>query len=138
MFQDYCAAHGKPCPPGSLYCSEECRLEDIKECTSSSEKPKDAYLMYECPYCNSTHKCTHKSNFTLNSGSGNITNNIDNRSIPQPPSPSSSPSPSHINYKQPMLYHPSILDTLQDYSQDNDQIIQLNYKKWLINATPKY
>lgn len=32
MFQDYCSSHGKPCIPGSLYCGEACRDEDIQSC----------------------------------------------------------------------------------------------------------
>ncbi|EGV60488.1 hypothetical protein PSN45_001759 [Yamadazyma tenuis] len=108
MFEDYCSSHGKQCIPGSIYCSEECRIQDWEENFhfESDSEPEDAQperpaqysLMYECPVCQSTTACVHY-NLHLN-------NNI-------------------------------ILDTLKDIevsSNMDSNYIKSNYYKWLINS----
>lgn len=59
MFQDYCAAHGRPCISGSIYCCEQCRIEDLN--TNYEPKQPEPVLLYECPLCQS-NQCVHYNN----------------------------------------------------------------------------
>lgn len=66
MFQDYCSAHGKPCLPNSLYCSEECKLLDqqLSQTLVHDPEPAASPLLYECSFCSNTNNsgepCIHQ------------------------------------------------------------------------------
>lgn len=61
MFQDYCLLHGMPCIPGTLYCSEECRMQELEEVIIEENRrrqaaePEEGYLMYECSFCRASY-----------------------------------------------------------------------------------
>lgn len=79
-------------------------------------EPVETELLYECSFCNSNQYCSTHSHMH--------------------------------NEKSPIFFRPdvkdnldftnvgSILETLQDRSNERENYIQSNYKKWLINLSP--
>lgn len=63
MFQDYCLSHGRPCAAGSLYCSEECKEQDLQECLDLyNDQPietKEYYYDYQFEYEDDYDDCLH-------------------------------------------------------------------------------
>lgn len=124
MFEDYCAAHGRPCIPGSLYCCEECRLEDLETSAAASDSAvgspiceKGEQLMYECFFCQSYHTpaegCVGKS-YSLVPFSDeldNLQNTLNGQKL------------SMVYEEEPMFR--------------NNDFIQSNYRKWLLYISPR-
>lgn len=149
MFQDYCVAHGKPCVSGSLYCSDECRDQDIQDCSrnnsivlsflqlplglpvnhpretmASSEATPDLF-MYECCYCNETHNPEDACNEAGASHYTYGTFQYDADSVFS--------SPQLQPQAEPLHYSVGANDDLIRHSH---QLIQENYRKWLVNVSP--
>lgn len=143
MFQDYCALHGEPCIPGSLYCCEECWLEElsnsmkmkVSNCENREQLSTEKYILYECYKCNSSHD-SHTSceeaklvktrrDKHLNTSSYNWSSTKESRSA-------------DIISKTPRTCPVQVIQDKTSNCDDfsvlkGNQLIMSNYQVWLVN-----
>lgn len=139
MFQDYCMAHGEVCTEGSLYCSDDCRDQDVFgmfEADSIENEPAVetggltrsllGYLLYDCVFCQTRHEpheeCAGYSfdGYTWDSRSSDLFAALEPRSD-------------------------TMLETLQQSELNRfdpltlagNDFIQSNYRKWVLNISPR-
>lgn len=148
MFQDYCVAHGRPCVPGSLYCSDACRDQDIQACNHNnsivlssvqlplglpvahhselvySESPVADHFLYECCFCNEAHNPQEACDESKTSHYTYGTFHYD--------ADSAYSSPQLQPQAEPFQFSASAVD---DSIRISQQLIQENYRKWLVNVS---
>ncbi|CAG87125.1 DEHA2D11440p [Debaryomyces hansenii CBS767] len=139
MFQDYCMAHGNPVIAGSLYCCDECRDQDIDNSIYfespvgsplSVASEMEDHLLYECWFCQTHHEpneaCTgHNYAIGNNSGNYDLINESQPRNTILP------------NYALEMLGKGESEENTDNSIINSNELIQSNYRKWLVNMTPR-
>ncbi|RLV84826.1 hypothetical protein JA9_000629 [Meyerozyma sp. JA9] len=110
MFQDYCEAHGRPVVENSLYCCEECRMQD--EVNSMPQSPLESYqeeepFLYECLFCSHPHGPSSPCNAAYS-----YTN-----------------EPEPLSISENLSFVPKSYDITQ--SSPNEHLLLANYQKWL-------
>lgn len=136
MFQDYCMAHGNAVMPGSLYCCDECRDQDIdgfymeSPVGSPLDVPSDVddHLMYECWFCQSHHEPNEACN-----GHNYATSTTGDNYIPR-----TQPRDDSItSYALEVFGNESTSEGGENEILNSNELIQSNYRKWLVNMTPR-
>mmetsp|Transcript_2562 Transcript_2562/g.2496 ORF Transcript_2562/g.2496 Transcript_2562/m.2496 type:complete len:137 (-) Transcript_2562:1643-2053(-) len=136
MFQDYCMAHGNPVIPGSLYCCDECRDQDIDNSIyyespvgsplSVASETED-HLLYECWFCQSHHQpneaCTGHNYAIVNNDNYGVISQPRDNTLP--------------NYALEMIGKDESEVNTDNSIINNNELIQSNYRKWLVNMSPR-
>lgn len=136
MFQDYCLSHGRPCAPGSIYCCEECQLEDYQACQLSSESEQREYN-YDYEFDFEDEPATPRWDVLLRSSVVSVTLPFlyecaicKNTHAPSLPCKESS-------YTYTGNAGPIVREEMATSLEDNHELILSNYRKWLVNLGPQ-
>ncbi|CUM47288.1 uncharacterized protein AC631_01935 [Debaryomyces fabryi] len=135
MFQDYCMAHGNPVIPGSLYCCDECRDQDIDNniyyespvgSPLSVASESEDHLLYECWFCQTHHEpneACNGHNYAIGNNDYSVINNSQPRDV------------TLSNYALEMFGKSE--ENTDNSIINSNELIQSNYRKWLVNMTPR-
>ena len=138
MFQDYCMAHGNPVIPGSLYCCDECRDQDIDKAYYESpigsplsiSSEAEEHLLYECWFCQ-TH---HEPHEACTGNNYAIDNNEVNHSMMNE---TQTRETTVTNCTMEMFPDVESTENNDNSIVNSNELIQSNYRKWLVNMTPR-
>lgn len=165
MFQDYCLSHGRLCDAGSLYCSKECKDQDLQDCldlykNEPMETP-EYYYDYQFEYeddeavdspTSVVDNPFDESGFSYSLRSSSVSS-MDSPFLYECDfcklnhAPTVSCEHANMNYtytskypqsSSPMSFKTNTVsqDAYQESIKSNHELLLTNYRKWLVSNTP--